>query len=414
MYGLKGLSAYADHCLNLEKTSQTPLQHDQVVVDFLFKTFAFLTKTDASIDELLEKALEVGAMNLRVMKNLDHHHTSRFGDPTPTKVRASGIVGKAILVSGHDLSDLYQLLQQVDGTDINVYTHGEMLPAHGYPELRKFKNLVGHYGGAWQHQKIDFATFPGPVLMTTNCIIEPMKSYKKRIFTSSAVGWPGVTHMYSHDYSEIISKARDMDGFEEDEPEKYLTTGFGRNTVLSVAPQVLEGISSGAIKHFFMIGGCDGTEGQRSYFRDVAKLTPPDSLILTLACGKYRFNDIDFGTIGGIPRMLDMGQCNDAYGAIQVALTLSKALGVEINSLPLSFVVSWFEQKAVAVLLTLLHLGIKNIYLGPNLPAFCTPNMLSILVEKFELKQIHDPQSDIKEMLGKGKGKGREDILHAE
>lgn len=393
-YGIKGMSAYADHCHNLG-------YQDPEVVGFFYEAMAFLTREDCTVPELLAFALKVGEVNLKVMAELEGLHISKFGSPTPKKVRASGVEGKAILISGHDLGDLEALLKQTEGTGVNVYTHGEMLPGHGYPQFQKYKHFAGHFGGAWQNQKFDFAMFPGPIVMTSNCIIEPMKSYKSRIYTRASVGWPGVKHLATTDFSAVIKQAQSLDGFEEDEPERYLTTGFGKDTVLSVAPQVIEGVKSGAIKHFFLIGGCDGAEGERSYFTDIAKLTPKDSVILTLACGKYRFNDLEFGDIGGIPRMLDMGQCNDAYGAIQVAVALANAFKTDVNSLPLSFVVSWFEQKAVAVLLTLLHLGIKRIYLGPNLPAFCTPTMLEVLTSTFELRQIHNAQEDIKVMLAR-------------
>jgi hydroxylamine reductase len=317
----------------------------------------------------------------------------------PTPVRVEPLQGKAILVSGHDLKDLAQLLVQTDGTGINVYTHGEMLPAHGYPGLKKFKHLAGNYGGAWQDQKTEFAKFPGAILMTTNCIQEPQENYEKRIFTSGFVGWPGVTHIANGDFSPVIAAALAAPGFAEDGPDKTILVGFGHNAVLGVADQVVAAVKSGAIKHFFLVGGCDGARSGRDYYTQFAESVPDDCVILTLACGKYRFNKLDFGTIGGIPRLLDVGQCNDAYSAIQIAAALAKAFNCGVNDLPLSFVLSWYEQKAVAVLLTLLHLGVRNIRLGPTLPAFVTPNVLKVLNEKFNLMPIKTAEQDLKAML---------------
>lgn len=392
VYGLKGMAAYAEHAEILGRT-------DPKIFQFVYETLAILAR-DATPEELLGAALKVGEANLRVMELLDDGATSTYGHPEPTKVRVGGVKGKAILVSGHDLKDVHELLKQTEGTGINIYTHGELLPAHAYPGLKKYKHLKGNYGGAWQHQKMDFALFPGPIVMTTNCIIEPTKRYKDRIYTRGVVGWPGVKHISNYDYSEVIERAKSMDGFEEDEPEKFLMTGFGRNAVLSVKDKVVEAVKSGAIKHFFVIGGCDGAEAQRDYFGQVAKKTPQDSLILTLACGKYRFNHMDLGTVAGLPRVLDMGQCNDSYSAIQVAVALTKEFGVNsVNDLPISFVISWFEQKAVAVLLTMLHLGIKKIYLGPRLPAFVTPAMLQILVDTFDIRGIGTPDGDLAQMV---------------
>jgi hydroxylamine reductase len=346
-------------------------------------------------------AMKVGEMNLNIMELLDAGGTEKYGHPEPTKVSVTNVKGKCILVSGHDLHDLELILQQTDGKGINVYTHGELLPAHGYPGLKKYKHLVGNYGGAWQLQKLEFTTFPGPIVVTTNCIIEPKKSYKDRIFTRNVVGWPGVKHIEGDDFSEVVSMAEQMEGFKADDPKpKEITVGFGRNAVMSVAPLVVDAVKSGQIKHFFLIGGCDGAEGERNYFRDVALNSPKDTVILTLACGKYRFNKMDFGEVAGLPRLLDIGQCNDAYSAIQIAGALAKAFNTDVNGLPLSFVISWFEQKAVAVLLTLLHLGVKNIHLGPHLPAFATPNMLDMLVKTFNLTPTGNATIDLASMLG--------------
>lgn len=395
MYGLKGMAAYAEHAFVLGQES------DEVFA-FCHEALARLSrKNEQTLEGLLQLCLDVGKVNVEVMRLLDLGATTRYGHPKPTPVRTTAVKGKCALISGHDLRDLEELLKQTEGKGINIYTHGEMLPAHGYPGLKeKYPHLVGNYGGAWQQQKIEFSSFPGPILMTTNCIIEPRKSYKNRIYTRSVVGWPGVTHIPDYDFSALVEQALAMDGFEEDEPEKNTTmTGFARNTVLSVADKVVDLVKSGAIKHFFLIGGCDGAEGERNYFKEMALNTPQDTMVLTLACGKYRFNKFfdQFGTIGGLPRMLDIGQCNDAYSAIQIASGLQQAFGLkDINQLPLSFVISWFEQKAVAVFLTLLHLGIKNVYLGPQLPAFATPAMLDILVKSYGVKQINNVQADMK------------------
>jgi hydroxylamine reductase len=391
-YGLKGAAAYAEHAEILGKESD-------VIYTMVHDVLDFLARENATVEEYLGMAMKVGELNLKIMEILDAGATEQFGHPTPTRVPIHAVKGKCILVSGHDLKDLEMILKQTEGTGINVYTHGELLPGHGYPGLKKYKHLVGNYGGAWQLQKLEFSAFPGPIVVTTNCIIEPKKGYKDRIFTRNVVGWPGVKHIQGNDFSEVIKIAKDMKGFEQDEKPKYVTVGFGRNAVLGVADKVVEAVKSGAIKHFFLIGGCDGAEGERNYFKDMALNAPKDTVILTLACGKYRFNKYDFGDIGGIPRLLDVGQCNDAYSAIQIASGLAKAFNTDVNGLPLSFIVSWFEQKAVAVLLTLLHLGIKNIHLGPHLPAFCTPTMLSILQEKFQLRGIGTAAVDMERML---------------
>ena len=360
----------------------------------------WLTRSELAAGELTQWALKVGELNLKVMELLDAAHTARFGDPVPTPVRVTPIKGKAILVSGHDLKDLEELLKQTQGKGINVYTHGEMLPAHGYPRLKAYKHLVGNYGGAWQDQAREFEAFPGAVLMTTNCIQKPRDSYKGRIFTCGLVAWPGVTHIADRDFSAVIESALAAPGLAEDEPEKTIMVGFGHEAVMSVAGTVIEAVKSGAIKHFFLIGGCDGAKSGRNYYTELAQAVPKDCVILTLACGKYRFNKLDFGDIGGIPRLLDMGQCNDAYSAVKIAQALAEAFECGVNDLPLSIVCSWYEQKAVAILLTLLHLGIKNIRLGPSLPAFVTPAVLDVLVENFNIMPITTPEEDLQAVLG--------------
>jgi len=396
-YGLKGMSAYSDHAhvLGIDDAST-----DAVVNEVL----AYLANETPDANTLLGYAMKVGSTNIQVMKNLDEGATTRYGHPEPTKVRTSAIAGKCILVSGHDLRDLENILIQTEGKGINVYTHGELLPAHGYPGLKKYKHLVGNYGGAWQEQKFDFRNFPGPIVITTNCIVEPRKSYQSRIYTRSVVGFPGVTHIPDYDFSKVVQQALELPAIEKDEAPTYTMTGFARNAVLANAGKVVDLVQAGKIKHFFLIGGCDGAEGSRSYFKDLALGAPKDTVILTLACGKYRFNkQFDkFGDIEGLPRLLDVGQCNDAYSAIQIASALANAFNTDVNGLPLSFAISWFEQKAVAVLLSLLSLGIRNIHLGPTLPAFVTPNMLNILVEKFAIKPTNpDVQADLNAYLAK-------------
>jgi hydroxylamine reductase len=390
-YGLKGTAAYADHAHILGKT-------DPEVDSFFHETLDFLCR-DHDIESLTAKALEVGEKNLRVMELLDEAHTGTFGHPTPTTVPITAKQGKAILISGHDLRDLAALLEQTAGTGINIYTHGEMLPAHGYPELNKHPHLVGNYGGAWQDQRKEFEAFPGAILMTTNCIQKPKQSYQQRIFTCGLVAWPGVTHIPDRNFSAVIAAAQQAPGFPADEPEKTIQVGFGHNAVLGLAPQVIEAVQSGAIRHFFLIGGCDGAKSGRNYFTELAQKTPKDTIILTLACGKYRFNKLDFGTIGDFPRLLDVGQCNDAYSAIKIAAALAQAFDTDVNGLPLSLVLSWYEQKAVCILLSLLHLGIRDIRLGPSLPAFVTPPVLKVLSDNFNIMPISDPDSDLNAML---------------
>ena len=360
---------------------------------------------DADADALLGLALRCGEVNLKVMEMLDAAHTGAFGHPEPTGVRVTPVAGKAICVSGHDLKDLAELLEQTAGTGVNVYTHGEMLPAHGYPELKKHPHLVGNYGGAWQDQRAEFDAFPGAILMTTNCIQKPKASYRDRIFTTGLVAFPGVTHIKprpdgSKDFSAVIAAAQAAEGFAASEPPKTITVGFARQAVLSVAGTVIQAVKDGAIRHFFLVGGCDGAKPGRNYYTEFAQAVPDDCIILTLACGKYRFNKLDFGDIASIPRLLDCGQCNDAYSAIKIASALADAFGCGVNDLPLSMVLSWYEQKAVCILLTLLHLGIRNIRIGPSLPAFVPPAALNVLVEKFNLTPITTPEADLKAILG--------------
>jgi len=394
MYGLKGTAAYADHAQILGR-------EDEQVYAFFHETLNFLTTEDANDpDKLVPMALKVGEVNLKVMGLLDAANTGTYGHPEPTQVRVTPVKGKAILVSGHDLKDLAELLKQTEGKGINVYTHGEMLPCLAYPELKKYKHLVGNYGGAWQDQHKDFDAFPGAILMTTNCIQRPRDSYKGRIFTSGLVAWPGVRHIADGDFSPVIEAALAAEGFTEDAEEKRITIGFARDAVMKAAGAVIDAVKAGKIKHFFLIGGCDGARPGRNYFTEFAEAVPQDCVILTLACGKYRFNKLDFGDIEGIPRLLDIGQCNDAYSAVQIAVALAEAFNCGVNDLPLSFVLSWYEQKAVCILLTLLHLGIQNIKLGPTLPAFIGPNVLNVLVEKFNIAPVTTVEDDLAVMVG--------------
>ncbi len=388
LYGLKGAAAYADHAAVYGRETQATYAYFYEALDLLTR--------DVGADVLLGAALKVGEENLKIMGMLDDGNTTAYGHPVPTQVRVTPVKGKAILVTGHDLKDLEELLKQTEGKGINIYTHGEMLPAHGYPGLNKYKHLVGNFGGAWQDQIREFEKFPGAILFTTNCLQKPKESYKARVFTTGLVAFPGVEHVTNYDYSKVIASALAAPGFTADEAEKKIIVGFGRNAVMSVADKVIGAVKSGAIKHFFLIGGCDGAKTGRNYFTEFAEAVPKDCVVLTLACGKYRFNKLEFGDIGGIPRLLDVGQCNDAYSAIQIAAALANAFGTDVNGLPLSMILSWYEQKAVAVLLTLLHLGIKNIRLGPSLPAFVTPAALNILVEKFGIKPTGDVQGDLK------------------
>ena len=392
LYGLKGTAAYADHAMILG-------QEDESVYAFFHEALDFLTRENPSVDDLLGMVLRCGEVNLKVMGLLDVANTSAYGNPVPTPVRIEPRKGKAILVSGHDLKDLKDVLEQTAGKNINVYTHGEMLPAHGYPVLKKYPHLVGNYGGAWQDQAKEFDAFPGAILMTTNCIQKPRDSYRDRLFTSGLVAWPGVAHIAGRDVSPVIEAAQAADGFSEDGSDKTILVGFGHHAVMSVADKVIDAVKAGSIRHFFLIGGCDGAKSGRNYYTEFAEAVPDDGVILTLACGKYRFNKLQFGDIGGIPRLLDCGQCNDAYSAIQIAVALAKAFDTDVNSLPLSMILSWYEQKAVCILLTLLYLGIRNIRLGPTLPAFVTPAVLNVLVEKFNIMPISTAEEDLKAIL---------------
>jgi hydroxylamine reductase len=394
IFGLKGMAAYADHARVLGK-------EDAKVNAFFHEALDFLTQPDLGVDALLGMALRCGEVNIRIMELLDDANTSTYGHPVPTPVRISAVKGKAILVSGHDLKDLEELLKQTEGAGINIYTHGEMLPCHGYPGLKKFKHFVGNYGGAWQDQQKEFDAFPGSILMTTNCIQKPAPTYKDRIFTCGLVAWPGVTHIADRNFKPVIDAALAAPGFPADEPEKTILVGFGRNAVLGAAPKVIELVQAGKIKHFFLIGGCDGAKSGRNYYTDLATQVPNDCVILTLACGKYRFNKLEFGDIEGIPRLLDVGQCNDAYSAVRIAMALADAFKTDVNGLPLSLVLSWYEQKAVCILLSLLFLGIRNIRIGPSAPAFLTPAVFQVLHDKLNLMPITTPEADLKAMLGK-------------
>lgn len=393
LYGLRGMAAYAEHAYVLGV-------EDDGIFAFLHDTLNALTRLDQSVDELLALALKVGEVNLQVLAMLDGAHTNTYGHPTPTTVRVTPVKGKAILVSGHDLKDLEELLKQTSGMGINIYTHGEMLPAHGYPELKKYPHLVGNYGGAWQNQRKEFSVFPGAILMTTNCIQEPHVSYQGRLFTSGLVNFTDVQHISDRNFQPVIAAAQAATGFPSDDPEKTILVGFGHHAVLSVADKVIDAVKQGQIRHFFLIGGCDGAKMGRNYYTRFAESTPKDTMMLTLACGKYRFNKQDFGTVAGLPRLLDVGQCNDAYSAIQIAVALAQAFDTDVNSLPLSLVLSWYEQKAVVILLTLLHLGLKNIRLGPTMPVFVRPVVYDILKEKFNLLPITTPAADLQAILG--------------
>ncbi len=394
LYGMKGIAAYAHHARTLGHT-------DPEIDAYLFRTLVSLGDPSLGLEEWVGIALECGKVNLRTMEILDAANTGAFGQPEPTKVTLGQRPGKAILVSGHDLADLKALLEQTVGTGVDVYTHGEMLPAHAYPELKKYENLVGHFGTAWQNQHKEFAEFPGAILMTTNCLMPPKPEYKDRLFTANVVQFPGVSHVHRDDFSAVIEAAQAADGFEWETAVGEVTVGFGHNTILSVAPTVIEAVKSGAIRHFFLVGGCDGARPGRNYYTEFVEETPSDTIVLTLACGKFRFFDKQLGEIGGLPRLMDVGQCNDAYSAIKVAAALADAFECGVNDLPLSLVLSWYEQKAVAILLSLLYLGITDIRLGPTLPAFITPNVLGVLVENFGIKPIAaSPREDLVAILG--------------
>jgi hydroxylamine reductase len=392
VYGLKGVAAYAYHALMLGSS-------DPAAYATLHEILSALTEKHTQ-EELLALALKVGELNFAIMEQLDRAHTEAFGAPTPAQVRLHPLKGKAILVSGHDLHDLHELLKQTEGLGINIYTHGEMLPAHGYPKLKAFKHLAGNYGGSWVDQADEFNAFPGAILMTSNCIQKPMESYKARIFTAGAVAWPGVMHISGTDFSPVIAAALTAPGFAEDGPADSITTGFGHDAVLGVAGTVIDAVKSGALRHFFLIGGCDGARSGRNYYTEFAEQVPQDCIILTLACGKYRFNKENFGTLGGLPRLLDLGQCNDAYSALKIAQALAGAFNCGVNDLPLSLVLSWYEQKAVAILLTLLWMGVRNIRIGPSLPAFLSPAVLKLLNENYNLMPITTPEADLAAILG--------------
>lgn len=400
LFGIRGIAAYAYHAAVLG-------YKDASIYNFLYKALFAIGMDDWGMEELLPIVLEVGEVNLTCMALLDKANTETFGHPQPTEVSLTVEKGPFIVITGHDLYDLKLLLEQTEGKGINIYTHGEMLPAHAYPELKKYAHLKGNYGTAWQSQQKEFAELPAPILFTTNCLMPPKESYADRVFTTEVVGYPGMQHIGNEkDFTPVIEKALQLGGFDTDKTftginggDKVMT-GFARNTVMSVAGTVIDAVKAGAIKHFFLVAGCDGSRPGRNYYTEFVKQTPADSVVLTLACGKYRFNDLDLGTIGGLPRLMDIGQCNDAYSAIQIAVALSEAFGCGVNDLPLSMVLSWYEQKAVCILLTLLHLGIKNIRLGPTLPAFVSPNVLSFLVEKFNIAPITTPEEDLKAILG--------------
>ncbi len=393
LYGLKGAAAYMEHARVLD-------QQDAEVYAEFHKHMAWLATDSEALDDLLQCSMSIGQMNYRVMEMLDAGETSRFGHPEPTRVNTRPVKGKAILVSGHDLIDLEEILKQTEGKSINVYTNGEMLPANAYPELKKYSHLVGNYGSAWQNQQREFADFPGSIVMTSNCIIDPnVGHYADRIYTRNIVGWPGVTHLEGEDFTPAIEKALQMPGFEHDEIPHEITIGFARNALMQAAPAVIDNVKKGDIKNFFLIGGCDGDKSERAYFKEFAESVPQDSVILTLACGKFKFNKQEFGDINGIPRLLDVGQCNDSYSAIQLALALADAFECGVNDLPLTLILSWFEQKAIVVLLTLLSLGVKNIHVGPTPPAFLTDNLLAVLTEQFGLKLTTTVEQDLGTIL---------------
>jgi hydroxylamine reductase len=394
LYGLKGIAAYEVHAAELG-------YRDPVVDGYFVEALADLSRfNQGDLNAWIAKALRVGEINHKVMELLDKANTETYGTPVPTEVPLGVKAGKAILVSGHDFADLEAILKQTEGKGITVYTHGEMLPAHAYPKLKAYPHLYGNYGGAWQNQWEEFPKFPGAILMTTNCIRIPRESYAANIFTRSVVGVPGSRHIEGRDFSEVVERALALPGFPEDVPGKTVNAGFMRNAVLAHAEKIIELVKAGKIRHLFLVGGCDGAKPGRDYYTRFVEQTPQDTLVLTLACGKYRFYDKDLGTIEGIPRLLDMGQCNDAYSAIQVALALSDAFKVDVNELPLSLIISWYEQKAAAILLTLLHLGLKNVRLGPTLPAFLSPDVTKFIVDTFDLKPITTPEEDLAAILG--------------
>ncbi|MEN6412948.1 MAG: hydroxylamine reductase [Veillonellales bacterium] len=397
IYGFKGMAAYAHHALILGKK-------DEEVGNFFFKGLAAALDQSLGVPEWLGLCMELGKTNLKCMEMLDAANTVAYGNPEPTEILISKKAGPFIVISGHDMKDLKQLLEQTEGKGVNIYTHGEMIPGHGYPELKKHKHLIGNFGTAWQNQQKEFDNLPGCILMTTNCLMSPRASYRDRIFATSIVGFADMPYIEEHngrkDFTPIINKALELGGFKEDEPERKITVGFGHHAVLSHAAEIVAAVKAGEIKHFFLIGGCDGARPGRSYYTDFADKTPHNTLMLTLACGKYRFNYKDFGTLAGFPRLLDVGQCNDSFSAVRIAVALADAFQRGVNELPLTLVLSWYEQKAVAILLTLLFLDIRNIYIGPSLPAFFSPNVLQVLVEKFKVKVISTPEKDLEAILG--------------
>ncbi|MBF4800459.1 hydroxylamine reductase [Aeromonas hydrophila] len=393
LYGLKGAAAYMEHARVLD-------QQDAGVAAEFHRIMSWLGTDPSDLDPLFKCAMDIGLLNFKIMEMLDLGETTAFGHPEPTQVRVTPVPGKCILVSGHDMVDLKLILEQTKDTGIKVYTHGEMLPALAYPFFKQYPHLVGNYGSAWQNQQKEFANFPGAVVMTSNCIIDPnVGNYSDRIFTRSIVGWPGVTHLEGEDFSAVIAKAQALEGFKHVELEHFITIGFARNALMQAAPAVIDKVKAGEISHFFLVGGCDGDRAERAYYTEFAKAIPQDCLLLTLGCGKYKFNKLDFGDIGGIPRLLDVGQCNDAYSAIQLALALSEAFECGVNDLPLTLVLSWFEQKAIVILLTLLALGVKDIRTGPTAPAFLTPALLKVLEEQFGLKGTTTAEADLAEIL---------------
>uniref|UniRef100_UPI00242AA837 hydroxylamine reductase n=1 Tax=Paraclostridium bifermentans TaxID=1490 RepID=UPI00242AA837 len=397
IYGLKGISAYGHQARELGYFN------DQVD-EFYFRALAATTDDKLSVNDLITWTLRTGDMSVAVMQKLDEANTTIYKNPAPHKVNVHIKKGPFIIVSGHDLKDLEMILKQTEGKGINIYTHGEMIPCHGYPELNKYPHLAGNFGGAWQDQQKEFDNIPGCILMTTNCLMKPRDSYKDRIFTTSVVGWDGVKYIGKtadgeKDFSEIINKALELGGFKEDQEPHEILVGFGHNATLSNAPAIIDAVKSGKLRHFFLIGGCDGARSGRNYYTEFAQKVPKDCIILTLACGKYRFNKLDFGEVAGLPRLLDVGQCNDAYSAVRIALALADAFDTDVNSLPLSIILSWYEQKAVADLLALLSLGVKGIYLGPTLPAFLSPNVLQYLVDTFDIKPISTPEKDLASCL---------------
>ena len=398
LYGLKGISAYGHQARELG-------YRDEAVDAFYIEALAALTDDEKTVEELIRLTMRTGEMALAIMKTLDEANTACYGNPSPHRVEVHRRKGPFIVVSGHDLKDLEMLLQQTEGTGVNVYTHGELLPGHGYEGLKKYPHLVGNFGGAWQEQQKEFDDLPGCILMTTNCLMRPRESYRDRIYSTNVVGWDGVKHIGKKengekDFSEIIAQARALGGYKEDQAPKEILVGFGHEAALGYAGRIVEAVKNGKLRHFFLIGGCDGARPGRNYYTEFARMVPEDCMILTLACGKYRFNKMEFGEVAGLPRLLDVGQCNDAYSAVRIATALADAFETDVNALPLSFILSWYEQKAVAVLLALLHLGIRGIYLGPTLPAFLSPNVLQYLVDTFDLRLISNPEDDLKTCLG--------------